>query len=94
MTELQIYKFIYENELECKWQDFYENGKTVKKLNLWVPAYLLKDFCDLLGYGAFDDGGYCDTTLCYDGSTFIENFDEVLEYYDIDAENILKKCEN
>jgi hypothetical protein len=94
MTELQIYKFIHENELECRWQDFYENGKYVKKLNLWVPAYLLKDFCDLLGYSAFDDRVLCETTLCYDGSTFIENLDEVLECYDIDAENILKKCEN
>jgi hypothetical protein len=93
MTELEIYKFIHENELECRWQDFYERGNIIKKLNLWVPAYLLKDFCNLLGDSAFDDEGYCDTTLCYDGSTFIENLDEVLECYGINAENIVKKEE-
>ena len=91
MTELDIYKFIYDNELEIRWQDFYEHDKIVKHLNVWVPAYLLKEFCELLGSSSFDDGGICITQLCYDGSTFIENFDEVLEYHDIEPERILKK---
>lgn len=91
MTELDIYKFIYENGLECHWEDFYERDKIVKHLYLWVPAYLLKDFCTLLGCSSFDDGGICRTHLCYDGSTCIENFDEVLEYHDIEPERILKK---
>ena len=30
-----------------------------------------------------------DTALCYDGSTFVENFDYVLECYGINAHNIL-----
>lgn len=28
MTELDIYKFIYDNELEIRWQDFYEHDKS------------------------------------------------------------------
>ena len=92
MTELDIYKFIYNNGLECHWEDEYDLfNRIVKHLYLWVPAYLLKDFCELLGSSSFDDGGICITTLCYDGSTCIENFDEVLESHDIEPERILKK---
>ena len=91
MTELDIYKFVHDNGLEIHWQDFYEKGKCIKKLNLWIPSYLVKDFCEMLGNSAFDDSGICDVSLCCKGDIFIENFDEVLECADIDPERILKK---
>ncbi len=91
MTELQIYKFIHENNLECRWQTFWENKKEIDKLNVWIPSYLLKEFCDMLGYSAFDDGGISEVKLCFDGSIFVNNLDEILDYYGIEAENILEK---
>ena len=89
MTELQIYKFINDNKLECRWQVFYDSKEPVKKLNVWIPPYLLKEFCDMLGYSAFDDGGYADVELCYDGTIFVENLDEILEMFDIEPTSIL-----
>lgn len=101
MTEIQIYKFIhnqdeeyliYDNVKECRWQyHLNEYGEKVLSLFIWVEPENLKKFCDLLGQSAFDDGGYCDTHLCSDGSTCITNFDEVLECYGIDPETIVPK---
>lgn len=89
MKQEEVLKFIKDNDIECRWQDFYENRQTVRKLNIWIPADFLKEFCRILGYSAFDDGGVCDTKLCNDGYTFVENFDYVLECYGIDAHDIL-----
>lgn len=101
MTEIEAYKFvhnqdeedlIYENVKESRWQWHYDDrGKKVLSLYIWVEPENLRKFCDLLGGGAFDDNGYCETHLCSDGSTCISNFDEVLDCYGIDPEKIVKK---
>ena len=97
MTELEIYKFVTDNDIECRWQEYYHHatlhskGPIGQQLYLWVPAYLLEEFCDLLGCSAFDDGGDCETTLCSGGYTCVSNFDEVLELYGIDAEKVFPK---
>lgn len=99
MTELEIYKFITKNGIECRWQECYHRAtlhskeQTNQQLFIWIPACLLEEFCDLLGYSAFDDGGDCETTLCYNGYTCVSNFDEVLELYDIDAEKVFPKSD-
>lgn len=97
MTELEIYKFVTENDIECRWQEIYHHTTpnnpehTTMDLFIWIPAYLLEDFCELLGESAFDDGGDCETTLCSGGYTCVSNFNYVLELYDIDAEKVFPK---
>ncbi len=104
MTEIEAYKFvhnqdeedlIYENVKETRWQRHWDASgkKVVLSLFIWVEPENLKKFCNLLGQGAFDDNGYCETYLCSDGSTCISNFDEVLMDYGIDPEKIVPKTE-
>lgn len=49
MTELDLYKFLSENEIETSRQGKY--------FTAWIPFYLLKDFTELIGYGMLDEGG-------------------------------------
>lgn len=98
MTELEIYKFIFNkpeyNVSQVEWQNNYENGhKGDPTLFVWVRPDALARLCKLLGATAFDDGGICECSLCSDGDICISNFDEVLEYYSIEAENIVEKPE-
>lgn len=99
MTELQIYKFIHNadcdeyesNVKQVEWQPNYELGHHGEiTLYIWIEPEALKKFCKLLGYAMFDDGGI-ETTLCFDGSICIANFDEILEKMGINAENIISK---
>lgn len=104
MTEIDIIKFlhnrdeediIYENVKEYSWRRNYDNGRKGElTLHIWVEPEQLHKFCKLLGASAFDDGGYCETWLCADGSVCVSNFDEVLEHYGINAQNIISKKEN
>lgn len=91
MTELEIYKFVTENDIECHWEETYRKVETTYQLFVWIPPEYLREFCELLGYSAFDDGGDCETTLCYNGYTCVSNLDEVLELYGIDAEKVFPK---
>lgn len=93
MTELEIYKFITDNDIECHWYwiHIYGKEKNEPRLYIWIPAYLLKEFCELLGQSAFEDDGYCETTLCHNGYICVNNFDKVLELYGIDAEKVFPK---
>lgn len=102
MTELEAYKFVHNqgcdkydyNVSQVEWQKNYENGhKGDPTLFVWVKPNALTRLCKLLGATAFDDGGICECSLCSNGDICISNFDEVLEHYDIEAENIVEKPE-
>lgn len=88
MNELDLYKFLEKNNVETQWQ---KDEKGVFNLAIWVPHYALKEFCEMLGASAFDDGGICETCLCRDASVYVGNFDYVCECYGIDPERIVPK---
>lgn len=87
MTELQLYKFINNNGCEWHWNP---DGHLI----IFISHYHLKDFCDMLGRNAFDDDGLpCEQHLCADGDIALNGFENVLEYYDIEPENVFPKDE-
>ena len=87
MTELDLYKFIKEKECEWRWNE--DDGI---HLTLFVSHWDLREFCDMLGYDAFDDGGLsCETRLLYDGSVALSPFEVVCEFFGIDAEKVFPK---
>lgn len=88
MNELDLYKFLEENNVETRWQ---ENEKGVFNLAAWIPHYALKKFCEMLGAHAFDDGGIADVFLCQDASVYIGNFDEICDWFGIEPERIVPK---
>ena len=96
MTLQQAYQFVHNLSgycvSQCTWEHNFENGyKGELTLHIWIKPTALLKFCKLLGQTAFDDGDICDTSLCSTGDICISNFDEVLEYYGIDAEEVEPK---
>ncbi len=88
MTELELYKFVNDND--CEWHWNYDGH-----LTLFISHHYLKDFCDMLQYSDFDDGGLPgEQRLCYDGSVALCQFEEVCEIYDIEPENVFPKEDN
>lgn len=87
MTELQLYKFINNNGCEWHWNP---DGHLI----VFISHYYLKDFCDMLGRDVFDDGGLsCEQYLCPDGDVALDEFERILEYFDIKPENVFPKEE-
>ena len=80
MTELQLYKFITENNIEYHW---YEDEVIV-----FIPFYLLEDLTKMLGYGAFD-GDVLDCKLKYDSICVAIN--DFCDYFGINMENVFEK---
>jgi hypothetical protein len=82
MTELQLYKFVTNNDLEYHWieteMDFY----------LFIPIYLLKEWNELLGESIMDDSGI---TCVMKNSYFCFEMSDICEYFDIDMANIFEK---
>ncbi len=81
MTELQLYKFITNNQVEISWRG--------ESLILWIGNYYLSDFTLMLGYNIFDEGGI-ECRLCFDGSVGIDIV-PICEYFDIEPTNIFQK---
>lgn len=77
MTELDLYKFITENELEIDWRG--------KELVVWIPFYYLKDFTDMVGYSYFSEGGI-DVNLQSDYIAL--DIADLCEHFGISTENI------
>ena len=90
MTDLQIYKFVHNKE-NVKQAEWIEESDHEQHLRIWIEPTALKEFCNLLGYSFFD--GEFDVTLCYDGSIFIGEFDILLDWFGIEAEEIIAKGE-
>jgi hypothetical protein len=46
----------------------------------------------MLGRDAFDDGGLsCEQYLCVDGDVALDEFERILEYFNIEPENVFPK---
>ena len=83
MTELELYKFIEDNNVEIDWRG--------EQLVIWLHHMDLKDFCELIGSSFFDEGGY-DVNLQFNYGCYIAlDLVPICEYFDIEPENICKK---
>lgn len=90
MNELDLYKFLENNNVETNW---FNDGGQELHLAAWIPYYALKEFCNMLGASTFDDGGIVDVMLCSDASIYIGNLDEICDWFGIDPERIVDKYE-
>jgi len=82
LTGLQLYKFIYENELEIDWRG--------DELVLWIEFYYIEEFTELIGEYYLSEGGI-EVNLRHDGIAL--DIVDLCEYFDIDPEDILEKNE-
>lgn len=83
MTELKLYKFINDNNIE--YQKYYN------EVYIFVPLYLLEKFNKMLSYCFFDDDGL-ECILKHEYICIPINY--ICDYYDINPENIfLFECE-
>ena len=80
MTELQLYKFCEDKELDWRGD----------KLILWIPFWQLEDFTELIGYNYLSEGGI-EVTLLNDCIAL--DIVDLCEDFDIEPENIVKKEE-
>ena len=84
MTELDLYKFIRDNEVEVDWR-----GE--EELIAWIHPSDIKDLVELIDRCDADDGGI-ECTLQNGGYIVLNLFDICVEE-DINPENILPKEE-
>lgn len=78
MTELYLYQFLRENEVEMRWDD--------DVLSTWISHWVVSDFAKLIS-SSLDEGGR-DARILSDGSIWIDLV-PICEYYGIDPERIL-----
>jgi hypothetical protein len=83
MTELELHKFINNNDIELSWH--------FDELIVCIPAIHLLEFTDIVGDEYFCDGGK-HAMLCGKGYVAFDIV-HVCDYFNIDPENILKKEE-
>ena len=77
MTELQLYKFINDNDVEYHWHD--------KKCIVFINTWNIEEFNNLFDYNIFDDDGIeCHMKNTY----FCFEIVDICEYYGINPENI------
>ena len=84
MTELELYKFVIQNNLEY---DYVSADEIV----LTMPSHLLGSFVKLLGEDYFDDG-CAEAHICSD--YIYINIVNACNYYGIDCEHIFIKGKN
>lgn len=82
MTELQLYKFVEENNVSLRWDG--------DELIAWIPFLCISEFANLLGYDLLSDGGL-DVNLQSDCIAL--DMTEICEYFGIEPENIFAKEE-
>ena len=85
MNELDLYKFIYDDEyngIEIDWRG--------DELIIWIPFYQLKSFTELVGYDYFSESGM-DVNLQFTSIAF--DLIPICEYWDIEPTRILEKEE-
>ena len=81
MTELELYKFITDNELEYHWVK--DNTDVI----LFVEIRYIEDFNEMLGYNAMDESGI-ECRMKYKYFCFYMN--DICEYFGIEIKNIFK----
>lgn len=77
MKELDLFKFLKENEIEMRWDD--------EVLSIWLWHWHLEDFAKIVGT-SLDEGG-CDAKILSDGSLWLDLV-PICEYYGIEPERI------
>lgn len=80
MTELQLYKFIKDNDIEYRWES--------EEILFWVPFYLLGDLTDLIGSSYLSEGGI--QVRLQEGYIAMAGYD-MCEYFGINPDNVFKK---
>jgi len=85
MTELKLYKFLNDHELEYHWQDY---EKKDAEFLVWIPFYLLEEFTQMIGYNYLSEGGI---EVLLQESCIALDIVDIAEYHDIELENILSK---
>ena len=78
MTELELYKFVQDKEIE--WRG--------KHLVLWLSPYELEDFAELLGENYLSDGGIEITLLSH--GTIALDIEDICNDFGIEPACILK----
>ena len=68
---------------ESRWED--------NHLIVWLDPDYIREFCGILPYAYFDRQIKC--FLCYDGNICIPEFEEIFEYFGINAEDVEPKTE-
>ena len=81
MTELELYKFCEEKELDWR-------GKNNEELIIWIYIWDIDDFVELVGEDFFVEGGY-NVNLQYKQIAF--DLVPICECFGIDPEHIYKK---
>lgn len=81
MTELDLYKFITNNNIE------YDVDDSCDVVTIFIPFYLLEEFNELLKPNYYDEGGI-DCVLSY-GYCNIE-INDICDYFEIDINNVFK----
>lgn len=77
MKELDLHKFLKENEVEMRWDD--------DVLSTWISHWHLAEFAELIR-SSLDEGGL-EARIVADGSVWIDLV-PVCEYYGIEPERI------
>jgi hypothetical protein len=88
MTELELYKFVKDHNLEYHWHTHslgYHND--IKDVIMFVPIHQLGEFCKLLGQSIMDEDGL-ECTMKYGYIVFW--MDEICEHFDIELSNVFK----
>lgn len=78
MTELQLYKFTQNKEIDWRGD----------KLILWIDFDDLTEFTEMIGYNFLSDGGI---EVCLLENCIAIDLINLCEDFDIEPENILKK---
>lgn len=85
MTELKLYKFLNDHELEYRWK-IYENKED--EFIVWIPFHLLEDFTKMIRYSYLCESGI---EVNLQESCIALDLVPIAEYCDIELENILDK---
>ena len=80
MTELDLYKFIQQNDIEYRWQD--NNG--LRDVMVWIYIIDLSIFHDLINFDYSESG--IDCTLVQEHVCFW--MDDICKYHDVDMKKV------
>lgn len=82
MTELQLYKFIEENDVSLRWDG--------DELIAWISFLWISEFANLLRYDLLSDGGL---EVNLQSDCIALDMTEICEHFGIEPENIFAKEE-
>ena len=85
MTELELYKFLNDNNIEHHWEKSVNNED---EFLVWIPFLLLDEFTELIGTNYLSEGG---TDVNLQKDCVCLDIVDIAEYHEIELENILKK---